>query len=649
MTFGRDRDSSSAPSATEQARRWDAPYAGPVADGFGGYGQTAPSTMNLQLRADDAASTPTDPARALDVAAQATSGPGTPLPHEAAIQRAFGPHDVSGIRAHMDGAAGDGARQLGAQAFATGNDVAFAAPSPDLHTAAHEAAHVVQQRAGVHLKGGVGESGDAYERQADAVADLVVRGESAADLLGPTQGSTPPHAAAVQRFDGDEHKKLGDDVRGAEPVAELSSKELPVTYGDLVMLAGDLYGSIEDIRKLASTRTGREELRYALWFARESKTRGPEPRVSAEVKQRVQERYDLLSADNRSHFSEGGTAEPTYQGHHLRALEQAYLAGKFNDDAMFAKAVTDEAFAQHFLSDMFSAGHVRTPRAKWEQDDADAPIPSNLKIVQYLAYRIYAQLDAMGDFGVVTAVPGVPMYIWGEKIEPVLKEQAGTAIEAVSASDLLAKVQHDRDGKGLNVTSDRDAGGHATRGGAPWRAVGDSRMVDNYQVTGEGRQTYDMALAAMRESRAALDRMRALGAGEDGQPSFDPRRQPVAVDAFRALDFVPHQGQGNEPVGAGSGAPEDLERWHTAIDEVFRRAVVPRLRRIYPPDATISQAGYTLHVGKAVQAVADEMAHSPHAWLDRAMEWDYVPFGDAPVPAGVPAAGPPVDAGVDSP
>jgi hypothetical protein len=45
----------------------------------------------------------------------------------------------------------------------------------DLHTVAHEEAHVVQQRSGVQLKGGVGEVGDAYEQQADEVADRVVR------------------------------------------------------------------------------------------------------------------------------------------------------------------------------------------------------------------------------------------------------------------------------------------------------------------------------------------------------------------------------------------------------------------------------------------------------------------------------------------
>ncbi len=54
---------------------------------------------------------------------------------------------------------------------------------------------MVQQRAGVHLLGGVGEVGDSYERNADAVAERVVRGESAQDLL--TGGHAG--AAVVQR------------------------------------------------------------------------------------------------------------------------------------------------------------------------------------------------------------------------------------------------------------------------------------------------------------------------------------------------------------------------------------------------------------------------------------------------------------------
>jgi hypothetical protein len=54
--------------------------------------------------------------------------------------------------------------------------------------AAHEAAHVVQQCAGVQLKGGGGETGDRYEQHADAVAYLVVQGKSSASLLASFVG-----------------------------------------------------------------------------------------------------------------------------------------------------------------------------------------------------------------------------------------------------------------------------------------------------------------------------------------------------------------------------------------------------------------------------------------------------------------------------
>lgn len=109
-------------------------------------------------------------------------GSSQPLPHGDRIQQLFGVHDVSRIEAHVGGAAAPAAARIGATAYATGNAVAFQT-APDLHTAAHEAAHVVQQRSGVALNGGVGRAGDCYEQHADAVADAVVAGQSAEPLL----------------------------------------------------------------------------------------------------------------------------------------------------------------------------------------------------------------------------------------------------------------------------------------------------------------------------------------------------------------------------------------------------------------------------------------------------------------------------------
>jgi hypothetical protein len=145
-----------------------------------------------------------------EAAQRGVAGGGSALPHLDAIQRAFGPHDVSKIQAHTGDAAARASTEIGAEAYATGNHVAFAG-APDLRTTAHEAAHVVQQRAGVQLKGGVGETGDAYERNADEVADRVVRGESAVDLL-PGDGSSP--GVAAQRTDAGRALQRKDSKQG---------------------------------------------------------------------------------------------------------------------------------------------------------------------------------------------------------------------------------------------------------------------------------------------------------------------------------------------------------------------------------------------------------------------------------------------------
>jgi len=141
-------------------------------------------------------------------AARGIATPASALPHAGSIQRAFGRHDISSIQAHVDADAASSARAMGAQGYATGTHVVFDG-APDLHTAAHEAAHVVQQRAGVHLRGGVGDVGDAHERHADEVADRVVRGESAEALLDASAGGGGAGTAVQRRV------QIGDVPSGA--------------------------------------------------------------------------------------------------------------------------------------------------------------------------------------------------------------------------------------------------------------------------------------------------------------------------------------------------------------------------------------------------------------------------------------------------
>ena len=128
------------------------------------------------------------------IAARGIRGAGSSLTHLATIQEAFGHHDVRGMREYTGRAARASLEALDAGSYAMRGRMAFGT-APDLYSQAHEAAHGVQQAAlgaRMQLKGGMGEEGDRYERHADAVAQAVVKGESAEPLLdqmagGPTR------------------------------------------------------------------------------------------------------------------------------------------------------------------------------------------------------------------------------------------------------------------------------------------------------------------------------------------------------------------------------------------------------------------------------------------------------------------------------
>lgn len=133
------------------------------------------------------------------VAREGVVGATDTLHHADLVQRFFGRHDVSNIRAQVGGSARAATQTLGATAYAQGDRVAFA-DAPDLHTAAHEAAHVVQQRHGHQPAGGMDSPGDALEQHADRVADAVVAGQSAEALLDSiASGGAHESAQAVQR------------------------------------------------------------------------------------------------------------------------------------------------------------------------------------------------------------------------------------------------------------------------------------------------------------------------------------------------------------------------------------------------------------------------------------------------------------------
>lgn len=166
-----------------------------------------------------------------ETARAGTQGAGELLPHRERLASSFGPeHDLSSIRAHVGGSSASACRDLGASAYATGSSVAFS-NSPDLWLAAHETAHVLQQRGGLVAANESDRRGSSAERRADAVADRVVAGRSAADLLPAARHESGGAGvgAAVQRY------KV--EPVGGNPTAKVGSGRQTALVGSQALYA----------------------------------------------------------------------------------------------------------------------------------------------------------------------------------------------------------------------------------------------------------------------------------------------------------------------------------------------------------------------------------------------------------------------------
>ncbi len=360
-------------------------------------------------------------------AALGVSGPGQPLPHVERIQQSFGHHDVSGVHAHVGGEASASAKAIGAHAYATGRDVAFADASPGLELVAHEAAHVVQQRGDVALKDGLGATGDVFERHADEVAATVGRGESAEGLLDrfatPSRSSPVSNSSTVQRFGSVEPQALGDRATDAASYGIGADPNFQLTHGDIIALSGD-YFAPDELMHLMRTPPRvsgiknpsemknvpwvyglvpgtRDELIYALYDFDKTDTRFQAGGVwarhsfSDDVKANVMRRYYRLAAHNDDHFPNPAGSEPadksaghSFRDNHEKAILAAYQAGR--KDAPIDEAMIREATAQHFLTDSFAGGHVTTERtsigAYWNAKYPDFGVRFVNKTARDIAY-----------------------------------------------------------------------------------------------------------------------------------------------------------------------------------------------------------------------------------------------------------------------
>ncbi len=163
------------------------------------------------------------------------SAPGHPLDPQtrAFFEPRFG-RSFENVRTHTDGRATNSAREVGAFAYAVGNDIVFGAGQyaprtlGGRQTLAHELAHVAQQGgAGLHRKAtpdaiAIGGASDGAERDADSAADAVMRMTEGAD-----GGSSARHAVS-DTTPSALRRKLAVDPADSVPAAS-GGKAVPLT------------------------------------------------------------------------------------------------------------------------------------------------------------------------------------------------------------------------------------------------------------------------------------------------------------------------------------------------------------------------------------------------------------------------------------
>jgi hypothetical protein len=300
----------------------------------------APIVQGVQRRDDGAASG----GDVGTIAAAGVASASAPLPHADAIQRAFGRHDVGHVRAQVGGAGAAASAAIGATAYATGDRVAFAT-APDLHLAAHEAAHVVQQRGGEQLAGGVGAAGERHERHADRVADLVVAGRSAEAALDALAGGGGG-ATAVQRHDSPTHVRTGDSVpgEGVTLTDAATGETLTFSPGELSALV-DYVGFCDGLQQ-RFTWEQLQKMKYLLENGIEDVLPWEDATGGLYAKE---------AQANEKHFAPspgdgGANFRSNFINHYGRAL--MYGQGGNAEQARLALYT-----AEHYLQDAFSAGH----------------------------------------------------------------------------------------------------------------------------------------------------------------------------------------------------------------------------------------------------------------------------------------------------
>jgi outer membrane protein OmpA-like peptidoglycan-associated protein len=367
-------------------------------------------------------------------------------------------------------------------------------------------------------------------------------------------------APALQRWEADEHRLLGDITKIRIDIGE----GVQLTFGQVIALAGDEFGSLEELMDATKTENGRKMIRAHLERARIPGTAAAMlPAPTEEQEKQAFGEYVTLALDNSSHFVGGGTAVENWLEKHAKAIDLAIQAGLYKDGALLNEAYLTEAFGQHFLTDAFSSGHIRVPREDirnyyvndftpavfdhliahlrarlidevYDQIDEQTWVNEGAAVAGYMLGVLGGPVSAVG--GLLLGGLGLRAYIRRRirnKINAKLNEAfaaAGGRAEAIKyvglgLAGVVAGAMHDMENReGLWVINDFSA--------IPWEAYGDEHLRDE-----QNEDHREQIEEAVRASVADLQTAYNIGL-EEGQILYNvPEPEWIPETVYFGFDL----------------------------------------------------------------------------------------------------------------
>lgn len=534
--------------------------------------------------------------------------------------------DLGGVRVFSGGAAEQAASERGARAFAFGQDIVLGSGvtnslNPVL---SHEVAHTVQQRGAAPGPAGLSErgpAGGAHELDADRAAANILHGLRAQVL---EQG-----VARVQHFEGGEHWDVGQ--AGFEQAGlgrEVHLGQIRVPPGAFTALMGDFYGDSVSPDGRTPWQRLKDDCEHdpakvrryldILQRERQNRASGKDTENVGEVvagdrstqfldyasqnfahfSERTEEsdkQFKELVEENPAYAQEIGAASGKYGANiaqyltqHMAAVKQAFLLGLQHESIDLA--VAQDAAACHYLTDAFSAGHMRTPRRSiydtykrhfesknggkgaiktWARDKVDRLveryIPEELDVNEALGFRWPSIKIPLGK---VRSTAKRNLY----KLADKASKETETFL-AENFSNFISLNLHDHDNQnGLMVSNavSKQAskqGKPGKQGAQGFRAMGDGHMHDP-----ENAQNKEFCTQAVAASAAHIRQVYLSGQRQAGQQQKSgKKRQPSKIPHISLqgiLKFVPIL----DPKDSHNEQPRDWNPQH--LDPVLKQEAI---------------------------------------------------------------------------